>query len=518
MVNGSLTKPVFAVAALAFVAGMGVAYAPVPTFVGVAAVFLLALWALAKHRRLRHSPFNSPFNHGSLEGITQGSLGDIAGRLVPIFLLIWWSAVLWTNRVGTNALIMDEWTSAQTTQQAAAQGSLPNQLLVVSYGAVGMFFLVSAIKRSSGTLRWVLALWLLYLCWGYISLLWSVDPSISVRRLIAFTLISLGSIGFGAGFYGGRPDGRNLLLRHAVLAGILAALALLIPFVLRGNVGNLLDPTYVLRPAANTYSYVALPALVASLIMIATSTLHLRQWRRYDWVLISVLGLAIFVLKTRGPFLSAVLALSIVYLCYKIWVGERLLPIGVLLTVAVGAYVLYAEEALDWLIPYLTRGASPELTYSLTGRVQLWDALLFDVKQHLLSGVGFGAYWNPVNLGRLQQTFGHAAVVAHNGYIDELLATGIIGLTLLLVFWSYTSLTALGRIRHGDNFAWLVVLFVLFYLLHNVTSSLMQLYLEVPFIVLLALVGLMGSRPATKLSPYRASNTIRGTVEQARAP
>ncbi len=492
------------VAALAFVGGIGVVYTLIPTFATVAVIFVLGLWLFTKDGQLHYS--RSKYRT-SWEKIGQRARSDLTSKLTSGYLLIWWlSIILVMASVWTDAQLEED-ALAQTTLQAAGEGVLLNQLLVISYGAVGMFFLATAIKRSSTTLRWILILWLLYLCWGYISLFWSVDSFLTVRRLTGFALISLGSVGFGAGFYGSHPNGRNLFLRHIMLAGLLAALALLIPLAFRSNVADFFDPSYVLRPLSNTYSYVAFPAIVALLVLFASRILNLRKWQSYDWLLALALVLAIFVLKTRGPFLSAILALSALYFLYKVRVHERVLQIGLLLILSLSVYISYSEGLLRSVIPYLTRADSSQTTYSLTGRVPLWEALWVDIEQHPLVGVGFGAYWNPANLIRVQSEVGFPAVVAHNGFIDELLATGAVGLTLLLIFWAYAGYAAIKRVRQGDNLGWLVILFILLYLLSNLTSSIMQLYLEVSFIVPLALIGLMESTRLAK--PYEPIESRR---------
>jgi O-antigen ligase len=123
-----------------------------------------------------------------------------------------------------------------------------------------------------------------------------------------------------------------------------------------------------------------------------------------------------------------------------------------------------------------------------------------DVQQHPLTGVGFGAYWNLDEVIRIQYAlqavlgFPHTIVVAHNGYIEELLATGAVGLALLLIFWIYVMYAAIKRARQGDNLGWLTFSFVLLYLMANITQSIMQWYHELlPFMVPLALVALMES-------------------------
>jgi O-antigen ligase len=133
----------------------------------------------------------------------------------------------------------------------------------------------------------------------------------------------------------------------------------------------------------------------------------------------------------------------------------------------------------------------------------LWS----DINQHPLTGTGFGAYWNPDNLVRVQKMFSIPFPNAHNGFIEELLATGVVGLALLLFFWSYATYISVQSARQGDPFGWLTLLFVLFYLLLNLTQSIMQWYFELPFIVPLVLLGLITSKrlAGTSEPPWEVS-------------
>ena len=85
---------------------------------------------------------------------------------------------------------------------------------------------------------------------------------------------------------------------------------------------------------------------------------------------------------------------------------------------------------------------------------------------------------------------------AHNGFIDELLATGIVGLTLFTALWlTGLAKAAASRFLHNDAFAALVLLSMLFFLVSNFGDSLMQAYTRFPFYVsLIALFTLLGRR------------------------
>jgi exopolysaccharide production protein ExoQ len=488
------------IAAFTIAGGLGVSYALVLTFVAVAIIFVFGLWLYTRDDALRF-PWSS---HGTTS-VKSGHRAQktLTIKLVSGYLLIWWLTVILVYAQIWRISSLEESQLAESAQQGAATGFFLTQLLVICYGAIGLPFLAVAIKRSSEVLRWILVLWLIYLCWGYITLFWSIDPYLTVRRLTAFALITLGSIGLGAGFYGAQPNGRILLMRHATLAGGLAALALLIPLAFHPTfLIGLLDPSYILMLASNTYSFVAFPTAISLLMIFAAPMLDLRSWRRSDWLWVLVLMFALFVVKVRGAVLCGALALIIVYLLYnlthKTAAKERVRQVGLLIVSSVGAYVLLSEKVLDLFLPYLTREEVSENVSSITGRVPLWDILLSDVQQHPLLGVGFGAYWTPFQLIRIRQLVGWPAVVAHNGYIDELLATGMIGLLLFVAFLAFVACVAVSKIRQGDAFGWLCLLFLLLYLLLNLTQSLMQVHLEVPLMVLFALVGLIGSNPSAK--------------------
>jgi O-antigen ligase len=168
--------------------------------------------------------------------------------------------------------------------------------------------------------------------------------------------------------------------------------------------------------------------------------------------------------------------------------------------ISVGTYIYYSENVLETifspLVPYLTRG-SVEATMKLSGRVPLWQNLIGEVGQHPWLGAGFAAFWSPPNIYQVGSSEVADAPSAHNGYLEELLNTGVVGLAILLVFCLGTVTVARRRARMGDPLGWLIFLFMVFYLLLNLTNALTQEYFQPPFVIILLALGLMASRSAT---------------------
>ena len=474
-----------ALAALALVGGVGTVYAPVPTFTVVAVLFALGLWAFVGSRQ------PSPAGPKISEEDRIKPRSTTVTRLVSAYLLFFW--------IGLIAPLIT-YSPRGPSSLGVSQGSLSNQVLISTFGLVGALFLPAAIRRFDGAFQWLVGLWILYLGWAAASFFWSIYPPLTVRNVIAFVMVSVGCFGLGVGFYGSLPNGRDLFLRHVFWASVLSALVILLPLPFRFQQYDLLDPSQRLDIGGNFSAYVTRPVMASLLVLVATSILGVRQWMKRDWFWVAILVLPLLALKSRGPIVWGMLALAIFYLFYKTSIRDRVLQAGVLFMIGVGTYIYYAENVLQMIlgpvVPYLTRG-NVEATQNLTGRIPLWQALIEQVWQHPWLGAGFAAFWSPVHISELASTAVSGRASAHNGYLEELVNTGVVGLAILLAFCLGSLTVALRRGRRGDPLGWLLFLFMVFYLLLNLTNALTQEYFQPPFVLILLTLGLMASGPET---------------------
>ena len=486
-----------AFAALALLGGIGTVYAPVPTFTAAAVLFALGLWAFAGGRQPSFVRPRAP------ERVRSTPRDALVTRLVSVYLLI-----LWVGLIIPLATYSPRPEAVAATTLATSLGSRLIQVLVPTFGLVGALFLPAAIRRFDKTFQWLVLLWILYLGWAATSIVWSVDPQLTIRNVIAFVLVSVGCFGLGVGFYGNLPNGRDLFLRHVFWASALSALVILLPLPFRFEQYDLLDPSQRLDIGGNFSAYVTRPIIVALLALVATPILGVRRWQRSDWLWVAFLVLPLLALKSRGPIVWGILALFIFYLFYRTSIRDRVLQAGTVFVIGVGTYIYYSENVLQTIlapvVPFLTRG-NVEATENLTGRVPLWQALIEQVGQHPWLGAGFAAFWSPTNVVQLGSIDALDAPSAHNGFLEELLNTGVVGLVILLVFCLATLTISLRRGRRGDPLGWLVFLFMVFYLLLNLTNALTQEYFQPPFVVILLALGLMASGTAKDPSPLPGS-------------
>jgi O-antigen ligase len=115
---------------------------------------------------------------------------------------------------------------------------------------------------------------------------------------------------------------------------------------------------------------------------------------------------------------------------------------------------------------------------TLTGRAELWNYVLARWQENPYFGQGFGALWQVgvqmgayLNAGQLNWVMNEA----HNGYLDVLAQTGIIGLLFLIVFLLAALRAALfartDKRVPFDGWKWYGIYVTLGILLHNVTES-----------------------------------------------
>jgi exopolysaccharide production protein ExoQ len=493
-------------AVLALLGGVGTVYAPVPTFIVVAVIFALGSWALWVYVGSGQPSIVGP-------RISRGGRikprGTRTTRLVSGYLLVFWLGLIIPLAVSPPPAV-----APGTITQDASTGSLSNQVLILSFGLVGALFLPTAIRHFDRAFQWVVALWAMYLGWAATSLIWSVNPPTTFRNVGAFVLVSVGCFGLGAGFYGRLPNGRDLFLRHLFWAGVLSSLVILLPLPFRFQQYDLLSPTGRLLLGADFGQLVTQPVMLVLLALVATPILGVRRWQKRDWFWVAVFVFTLLALKSRGPVLWGMIALGIFYLFSRTRLQDRVLQVGLLLVIGVGTYLYYSENVLETtfgpLVEYLTRG-NVEATMNLTGRVPLWQILLEEIGERPWLGVGFTAYWSSLSLLSSFQVQDVVAPSAHNGYLEELLNTGVVGLAILLTF----CLVTLGVVRRqalrGDPLGWLVFLYMVYFLLLNLTNAVTQEYFEPSVVVILVTLGLMASRPAKDppTSPRAPAATFR---------
>lgn len=328
---------------------------------------------------------------------------------------------------------------------------------------------------------------LVFALWVALSITWSDDVLLSV--------VALGVV--GAALVAGWVTAANCTatdVRVGIWTGGLASLAAsFVVAVIAPRIGLVVDSraTGSLRGIyehRNMIGFMLMLALAAGYGLDVRRTL---RWPHRAAVAVVVIGLALTQsgtsLVTAGGML--VFRWALLYLKSRP-PGSRWLPASIGTAVVSGGAVLVVAF-LSTAVSALGRDTT------LTGRTQIWAIVWDYIRASPWIGVGWGGAWDDGDgpreeiWNRLYLRIDHA----HNGYLDTLLQTGVVGLTLLLgavliaLWWS------IRQFVDGSGDLWVpVVLGGL--LIYNITET----SLNRPFgllIIALAL-GLTGSVAARR--------------------
>ncbi|HEU4319415.1 MAG TPA: O-antigen ligase family protein [Acidimicrobiia bacterium] len=344
-------------------------------------------------------------------------------------------------------------TYVEIVGESIRSGSIKNQILVVSFAAIGCYYLPAAWRWLRQGRNMPLVLLFLYGVWAALSLMWSVDQGLTQRRIIEMLLVAVGCVGLGAGFYGSRPDGRRRLLRDALVVGALGCL-IWIPALLSGNI-NVLAPDWSLIPVGVgdkfgiPIAYGLIAAVVARFWFSSLS--YFRP--SYLTIYIIVTSVTLVALKKRTLLAGVLIVIAMAVLILVGRTRRRRLGAIFIASAAGGLAIALAlgMNPFEAVIPVLTRGEEAQSLTSLTGRVPLWEELLGTYFwDRPIIGYGFGAFWRPEVIGVMWESVGWPATSAHNGLLEELLATGLVGTILLASIWVGIVVGSL-RVVFGDR-------------------------------------------------------------------
>ena len=327
----------------------------------------------------------------------------------------------------------------------------------------------------------VLLLW----CWA--SVVWAIEPSTSLRRIIFTTIVVLSVI------YAVRVLRYEAVLSviYAWFAAILLADWLVMPLLPQAVHGpGELDEAligmwrgiHVHKNEAGAF------CAIASLFF-----MHMTVTARSFVVgpVLTVLALAFLYMtgsKTSGGFIFvAVAAGCAVEYAYRNPNLRRFVLLG-LPGVLLAAYLLFESKLGDLLLQL-------EDPSSLTGRSQIWPVLLQYSSEHPFLGSGYGSFWaigdaSPIYDG--SEGWLTTITHAHNGYLDVLIQVGLIGLLIAVAgLVLYPMHVLLTRRLRGAVSRWLLCAVLVFCWLHNMLETSLLDRANVVWVTMLIAYGLL---------------------------
>lgn len=299
------------------------------------------------------------------------------------------------------------------------------------------------------------------LCLAFASCLWSELPALASRRAVALA----GTVLFGVFLALRVPPARLAVLTNVLAVAVLTA-SFLVAIVLPAAG---LDAEGRLRGVFAHKNGLGMFAALAVLSGLSAIIQPPRTGRgRLPWLVLALAGAALAGAHSASPLVAVLFGA-----CVQVLFALRLRRSPHRLTTIVCSVLLLVMVCIPFLGKHVgALGALFDRSATFSGRTGVWEYGLAFLAHRPLLGFGYTSFW-PGTPGLLYARMAHYPVPhSHNGALQTLLGTGVVGLALVL--WLLTRAirrlhAILNRSKRSPS-AWLAGFLVL-YLSANIAES-----------------------------------------------
>lgn len=421
-----------------------------------------------------------------------------------LFSLTWITTFALENSMDAPATWLQGITVSDITE-ASNEGTLIRKVLVTSLGLVGAFCLYfwgrHRFRFNSTRARLLIA----YVAWIGLSGVWADDPTLTIRRQIAF--------------------GMTLLFAAACVArmnvNVLSVFIAAVPALnlIPGLIAELRYGDFHPFSGDSRFTGTAVhPNVQAAGLSLATMITCWLVWR------------------TRGRLRLGVACASLIMIAFLLMTGSRTSALAFALAGAFSILIVIVRDYRDKL-PFLTAvlavvigiGGLAALAINsfsklpngldiisgdrtgdlatANGRVDLWRECIHFAAEHPVFGYGFGSFWSEKRIEMISEDQEWPIQQSHSAYLDQVLALGVpgAGLYTLLLLGSFgTCVIQFFRRRDGYG-VWAAVLLIIIIVNATESINISPVYPNFAFILIVlhvALVNPKSEQPNTLSGSY----------------
>lgn len=328
-----------------------------------------------------------------------------------------------------------------------------------------------------------------------LSVVWSIAPDHTVRRIIALYATTLGGVVLAVRFRWSTLA-EVLAVAFAILAVASLVMAIGVPSI--GKMQTIFPGAWRgLWPEKNNLG----GAMVMAACMFAAAAV-MNPARARVWWPFAGLALGLILMSTSKTALVSLLLGGMAFAF--VWVVRRGPASGVAATWAailaallMGGFLLLAADVFFEL---LGKDAT------LTGRTKIWEALMRQIEQRPWTGYGYAAVWDDDSawapLAWIVKEAGFKASHAHNAWLEQWLGLGIGGLAAWGLFWLQTMGSAVAAVFR-ERGAYLAFPFLVVYSLTSLTESIAVSYNDMRWVIFVCFAVKLALRDPPDGRPQR---------------
>ncbi len=189
------------------------------------------------------------------------------------------------------------------------------------------------------------------------------------------------------------------------------------------------------------------------------------NWRKnLYWLLCSLAVLMLVMSTSKTALVVFLVSLVLLVACYILrWNDMLSIPTFLSLFVIGSGISLWLIQSFDKILVILGKGST------LSGRTDIWNSVLYFIKQRPIIGHGYAGFWVDVGQARhVWGALGYEPVHAHNGFLDLILDLGFIGLAVFLAIFILTYSKLLKAVRRSRDVKmfWPLIFLSMFFMLN----------------------------------------------------
>lgn len=321
----------------------------------------------------------------------------------------------------------------------------------------------------------------LLVLWAYASKWWSLFPEVTSRRAIALAISCGFALYLGAAFRG--PHLPRLLM----ITGLIMAVGSLIMVFAFPAIGvHQADNAGLWRGLwyeKNQMGAVMVIVATASAACLATGDPR----RILPAATLALSCALVLATQSKTSLLCLMLGLGMVagfWTMKKGGAAFAVFAVWAATASAIAGWLIWNSHSVE-ILEIL--GKDP----SLTGRTEIWDAIMSRVDLKPWTGWGYGAFWerDSTPADWIRQETGWLVPNAHHGWIDVLVQTGWIGALMVGALTAFAVVTTLIRsTRAGVQEGWWALGFLAAFLMLSLSESILLAHQGLPWVLFLAVV------------------------------